>query len=181
MIATARIHQPAKPSLSSLMASYGEIYRQLGILLDLDALEADTWVSERQGHPPVYCLVLERHRYTTLLRLTHLFAGEHEKALNPDAHVRIYHDAHVGEVTHCCHDALPRKWNNSERSTDQPFYDRLQQNYWFDQWLEHLLAVGHSWQTFVPCEDRTVRQWLRDAEAHVNRKALPAPKTHSRD
>ena len=49
----------------------------------------------------LYIQILERHPYTTVLSMTYLFeSGEHFRS-DPNAQVRIYHDACVAEVTAC--------------------------------------------------------------------------------
>lgn len=140
---------PKKNGFSGLMHYYGEIYRQICILLpDLDS-EDDRFVSVVRDEPPVYLEILARHRYTTELRITHYLDSDGQ-VFDPDCLLRISHDAQVAEAVYC----YPRELNVPllgalGEVSDVAEY-RYRCNRFVDRWLEYLLKLGHGLQTFVP-------------------------------
>lgn len=82
--------------------------------------------------------VLEQTPYTTLIHLTYLFSGAEENG-DPDAVVRIYHDASLAEIQQLKQSNLPTNEYPSEQSLMQKW--RVSQ--FFSRWLNYCLSVGH--------------------------------------
>ncbi len=139
------------------MAVQEEIYRQLMLLIP-DAISSSDWlVSRVSGSPPLYLQVLERHRYTDFLRLTYAFNEDGHEIHNPNAHIRLYYDARIAEVT-------SYSWGQGIRRFASPYLPprnvlirnwRLNQA--LDKWLTYLLGQGHSLETMHPEEPEKLR------------------------
>ena len=139
-----------QPALKRLQEVQEEIYRQLHLLIpDAIAFE-DSLVSRVAGSPTLRLEVIERHPYTTFLRLTYEFSEGEDRSYAPDAHIRFYSDAHIAEAT---------SFNTGQgcSRTAHPSYPPRQilQQAWrrnraLDRWLDYLLKQGHSVATMRP-------------------------------
>jgi len=138
------------PALKRLHEVQEEIYRQLHLLVPDSIAFHDHLVSRVSGSPPLRMEILERHPYTTFLRLTYEFESEQERSYAPDAHIRFYLDAHMAEAT---------SFNTGQgcTRTAHPSYPgrHLLQQAWrrnmaLDRWLDYLLRQGHSVATVRP-------------------------------
>jgi uncharacterized protein YqiB (DUF1249 family) len=138
------------PGLKALQEVQEEIYRQLHLLLPDAMAFHDSLVSRVSGSPALRLEVIERHPYTTFLRLTYEFVADEERSYEPDAHIRFYHDAHIAEAT---------SFNTGQGCvrTAHPSYPgkQLLQQAWrrnraLDRWLDYLLRQGHSVATMRP-------------------------------
>lgn len=157
--------------LASLMALYAENFRQLKLLVDEHDLSHDRYLSRVPGELPLYLEVIERHRYTTFARLTYVIDAEAGLSLDPDAHVRIYHDAEVAEVTHC----YPGRINQPLFGRPVPVRDvyerRWRVNRFLDRWLEYLIHRGHGLDTLREASDD---DWRRVRAAQGRRERAEA-------
>ena len=88
-----------RPALKQLQAVQEEIFRQLHLLLPDAMAFHDSLVSRVSGSPALRLEVIERHPYTTFMRLTYEFGLDDDRSYAPDAHIRFYHDAHMAEAT----------------------------------------------------------------------------------
>jgi len=135
-----------------LLGLYGENYQRLHRLLgdarllsgDYRAVApADCLVNQGTASPDLWLNIIEQHRHTTILRLTHQFDGPAGIELDPLAWVRVYHDSEQAEVTHC----HTSKHLKTLFSTQVPVLKvglrRYRMNVFFNKWLEHLLLAGH--------------------------------------
>jgi uncharacterized protein YqiB (DUF1249 family) len=139
-----------QPALKRLQEVQEEIYRQLHLLIpDAIAFE-DSLVSRVAGSPALRLEVIERHPYTTFLRLTYEFREGEDRSYAPNAHIRFYSDAHIAEAT---------SFNTGQgcSRTAHPSYPPRQilQQAWrrnraLDRWLDYLLKQGHSVATMRP-------------------------------
>jgi uncharacterized protein YqiB (DUF1249 family) len=138
------------PTLKRLHEVQEEIYRQLHLLIPDDVAYHDSLASRVAGSPLLRMEVLERHAYTTFLRLTYEFTEGEDKTYAPDAHVRFYHDAHIAEATsfnlgqgctRTAHPSYPPK---------QLMQQAWRRNLALDRWLDYLLRQGHSVATMRP-------------------------------
>ena len=132
-----------------------EIYRQLQLLIPDDFAFHDSLESHVAGSPVLRLEALERHAYTTFLRLTYEFNDGDDRSFAPDAHIRFYTDAHLAEAT---------SYNTGQgcNRTAHPSYPpaHLLQQAWrrnraLDRWLDYLLKQGHSLETMRPATRRT--------------------------
>jgi uncharacterized protein YqiB (DUF1249 family) len=139
-----------QPALKALQEVQEEIYRQLHLLLPDDVAFHDSLVSRVSGSPTLRLEVLERHPYTTFMRLTYEFGADDDRTYAPDAHIRFYLDAHLAEAT---------SFNTGQGCvrTAHPSYPvkQLLQQAWrrnraLDRWLDYLLRQGHSVATVKP-------------------------------
>jgi uncharacterized protein YqiB (DUF1249 family) len=138
------------PALSRLQAVQEEIYRQLQLLIPDDISYHDSLVSRMSGSPDLHLEVLERHPYTVFLRLTYEFREGDDRSYAPDAHIRLYYDAHIAEAT---------SYNTGQGCTRTahpayPAHQMLQlawrRNRALDRWLEYLIKQGHSVVSMKP-------------------------------
>jgi uncharacterized protein YqiB (DUF1249 family) len=151
-----------QPALKSLQETQEEIYRQLHLLLPDDVAYYDSLVSRVPGSPALRLEVIERHPYTTFLRLTYEFGRDEDRSYAPDAHIRFYHDAHMAEAT---------SFNTGQgcNRTAHPAYParQLLQQAWrrnraLDRWLDYLLRQGHSVNTMGPAR-RSIQKGAAEA------------------
>jgi uncharacterized protein YqiB (DUF1249 family) len=141
-----------RPELKRLQDVQEEIYRQLHLLIPDQFSFHDFLVSRVAGSPALRMEVLERHKYTTFLRLTYEFKEDAALSYSPDAHIRFYHDARIAEVT---------SFNIRQgcTRTAHPAYPsrQLLQQVWrlnraMDRWLDYILRQGHSVLTMKPAD-----------------------------
>ncbi len=86
--------------------------------------------------------VIERARYTTTLRVSHL--AEFPWLRVPEILVRMYHDARTAEVL-ACRDERPREGRYSYPNERMYHIDeKAQINAFLGEWLSHCLDHGHS-------------------------------------
>jgi uncharacterized protein YqiB (DUF1249 family) len=140
----------ARPQLAKLQDVQHEIFRQLQLLLPDEISWHDHLRSRVAGSPPLRLQVLERHPYTTFLRLTYEFENDGIPAFEPDAHVRCYHDARLAEaVSFDCGQACRRDAHPAY--PPRAFLQRAwRHNRALDRWLDYLLRQGHSVATLRP-------------------------------
>ena len=162
-----RYNQRQRPRLGRLQQVQEEIYRQLQLLLPDEVARCDRFVSRVDGSPALHLEILERHAYTHFLRLTYLFENEEDQRLAPDAHLRVYQDARIAEVTSF----------NSEQGFQRsahPWYPSLplmqrawRENLALDKWLGYLLSQGHSFESMRPSRRGITEGHRRHAPAAV--------------
>jgi hypothetical protein len=154
------------PKLKRLQDLQTEIYRQLQLLIPDQVAYYDSFQSRVPGSPLLRMDILERHPYTHFLRLTYQFGKKEQREIAPDAHIRVYNDAHLAEVTafnseqgfnRQPHGPSPKQ---APISTS-PCYPRQQllqrswrQNRALDKWLSYLLHQGHGIISMRPASDR---------------------------
>ena len=114
-----------RPRLKRLQEMQAEIFRQLLLMIPDDIAYFDSFESLVPGSPLLRMDVLERHPYTHFLRLTYQFKAKTpligelaategntltasgrpacvepaQAEISPDAHIRMYYDAKLAEVT----------------------------------------------------------------------------------
>lgn len=149
---TSRRPVPGNPrhALRRLQEVQGEIYRQMQLLVPDATAWHDALVSRVSGSPLLRLDVIERHPYTTFYRLTYEFRDGESPSYAPDAHIRLYRDAHLAEAT---------SYNPGQgfRRTAHPSYpsahllrEAWRRNRALDRWLDYLLRQGHSVATMRP-------------------------------
>ncbi|KAA9133181.1 DUF1249 domain-containing protein [Marinihelvus fidelis] len=152
-----------RPRLKNLQRAQEEIYRQLQLLMPEAVAHHDTFASRVDGSPELRLELLERHPYTHFVRLTYLFGDERRQRLAPDAHIRVYHDARIAEVT--AFDSV-----QGFNRTAHPWYPVLplvqrawRENVALEKWLGYLLGQGHRFDTMtavdsaIPTAEKTAR------------------------
>jgi len=147
-------HQPnglkTRPRLSRLHEVQEEIFCLLQLLIPDDFAFTDFLKSRVPGSPLLRLEILERHRYTSFLRLTYDFSEEAETRFSPDAHIRLYHDARMAEATAFdCIQACSRD-THPVYPTRQMMQRAWRKNRALERWLDYLLKQGHSVLTMQP-------------------------------
>ena len=112
------------------------------IVPELSALAGHT-VSRVDDDCDLHLTVMERSRYTSVLRLTYEFAQGSETVQDPDLEVCVYHDARLAEVRNFVgfvrHSHMARLQLQLKRELDQ----RWSQNMMLNKWLEYCAERGH--------------------------------------
>lgn len=142
----------ARPRLESLQAAQEEIYRQLQLLIPDDAARDDRFCSRIEGSPTLRLEILERHPYTHFIRLTYDFEGREGARLAPDAHIRVYHDARMAEVTAFNAEQAFKRTAHPWYPTGPLFQRTWRENLALDKWLGYLIQQGHSFETMRPAK-----------------------------
>ena len=131
-------------TFSALMDLYERNYIQVRRLVPWLPSPGEARVSRVEEGLDLHLKVVERHRYTTDVALTYYFRREQGPLLEPDLHVRIYHDARVAEVL----TAQLRHWPQFNMlhwdvDRDSQLYARWRVNRFLYKWLHYCLYQGH--------------------------------------
>jgi len=140
------------PRSGRLMALQEEIYRQLVLLIPDAIAHHDHLKSRVSGSPPLHLQVFERHPYTTFLRLTYAFEDGDAQVHNPNAHIRVYHDARVAEVTSFSGAQGVRRFASPYLPARNVLLRSWRQSRALDKWLSYLLHQGHTVDSMLPGE-----------------------------
>ena len=127
-----------------LMALYSENHGRLGRLFDIRALREGRWISDVGDGLPVRVDVIGQHPYTTELRLSYAMEDPVTGESDPSAYVRVYHDAHQAEATHCY---VGRRWQDVIGLNPPPerlLGHRMRMNTFLGKWLQYLGDRGHT-------------------------------------
>ena len=172
----------SQPKIKRLQDMQTEIYRQLQLLIPDEVAHYDSFQSRVHGSPLLRMDILERHPYTHFIRLTYQFDDKEPLEIAPDAHIRVYNDARLAEVTSFdheqgfkrpAHDTSPPgdRHTNKQASVSNPhnshpvspsswfptlqiFQQSWRQNQALEKWLSYLLHQGHGLDTMIPASDR---------------------------
>ena len=131
-----------------------EIFRQLLLLIPERVSYYDSFQSRVAGSPLLRMDILERHPYTHFLRLTYQFEENQQREIAPDAHIRMYHDARLAEVTSFNPEQGFKRSSNPWYPQHQLFQRIWRQNLALDKWLGYLLHQGHSVTSMQPAGDK---------------------------
>jgi len=138
------LQQGSEQSHDRLLRLQEHLYRQIGLLLPAAADNHDWFLSQINKLPPLRLQILEQHKYSTFLRLTHDLHMAGKTVSEPEAHIRCCHDLRVAEVT-----AYNQLQGINRIAGPDMRPSRLHQIHWrqnrsLSKWLDHLLALGHS-------------------------------------
>ncbi len=127
---------------NQLMALYADNYRRLGLLFNEQ--QGDRLISRVEDKLSLYIEVTERHNYTTCARISYAFeTSDGIVSLDPDAHIRLYHDAQVAEATHCYPGSVSQPLFGALVPVSDVVEHRWRMNVFLDKWLQYLLDQGH--------------------------------------
>jgi len=143
-----------RPKLKRLQDLQTEIYRQLQLLIPDQVAHYDSFQSRVHGSPLLRMDILERHPYTHFLRLTYQFEKNEQREIAPDAHIRIYIDARLAEVTSFNPEQGFKRSANPWYPQHQLFQRSWRQNQALDKWLGYLLHQGHGITSMQPADDK---------------------------
>ena len=143
-----------RPRLKRLQETQAEIFRQLLLLIPEGVSYYDSFQSRVAGSPLLRMDILERHPYTYFLRLTYQFKNDEQREIAPDAHIRMYHDARLAEVTSFNPDQgftrLAHPWYPQQQLLQRTW----RQNLTLDKWLGYILHQGHGVRSMQPASDK---------------------------
>ena len=143
-----------RPKLKRLQDLQTEIYRQLQLLIPDEIAYYDSFQSQVPGSPLLRMDILERHPYTHFMRMTYEFNDEENQEIAPDAHIRMYTDARLAEVTSFDPDQGFKRLAHPLFPQYQVFQRNWQQNQALDKWLGYLLHQGHGINSMRPAGQR---------------------------
>lgn len=134
----------ARPvSFVSLMTLYESNYIRLRALVGDARRLTRPRVSSVPGDLDLHVAALEHSPYTTILRLTYLFADEPGAVADPDLEVRVYHDARLAEASRCArwvrHPGLARLQDGWPSTLGE----RWRRNMLLNKWLDYCAERGH--------------------------------------
>lgn len=142
-------------TFASLMELYEDSYIKIRRLIpnteDIDV----GLMSIVHGGVPLLLKVVNRHKFTTTIFLTHRFEDGGETYDDPGLVVNIYHDARMAEVSV---DDVIEKFQielNCRQRTDLKLEKRWELNKFLNKWLRYCLQEGHKFE-FVSDIDATV-------------------------
>jgi uncharacterized protein YqiB (DUF1249 family) len=93
----------------------------------------------RPGQMDLYLDVLEQTPYTTMAHITYYFSHTTGQGADPDAVLRIYHDARQIEVVRLRQQILPVQSSYQHPS----LFNKWKMNVFLSKWLAFCLAQGH--------------------------------------
>ncbi len=144
------LHPPTPVLARRLPELHASVFRALNVLMPEGLGRNDCLVSRLGDGPDLFMQVIEQHDYTTFLRLTYVLGDEQH---NPNAHIRVYHDARMAEATAFS----PQQGFNRLAGPELPLHGLVVRNWRLNRallkWLDYLLAQGHSSATLKPVRD----------------------------
>ncbi len=132
----------APASVGALLDLCEENFQLLGLIAPGLRGMQGTHRSHRPGHLDLHLDVLEQAAYTTTLRLTYWFDEHQGRAADPDATLRVYHDARQLEVLDLRQQALP-----VGRLFESPALARKwKAGVFLSKWLWYCVRSGHRFE-----------------------------------
>ena len=132
-----------------LMDFYEDNYARLQRLFAPGTLLPDSYRSSVGDGFDVLLDVVERHAYTTEIRLSYDLYDPATGLTTPSAVLRVYDDARLAEATHC----LPGRQLVDVLGAFPPAQTvvehRLRMNSFLSRWLDYLRQHGHSLNTLT--------------------------------
>lgn len=126
---------------ANLLELYEHNFRRLQRLVpDLDRLRTDL-CSRVRGAEDLHLRVLERHRFTVDIAISHYFSEEEGTFPSPDLTIRVYLDSAQAELLRLP-DALSVTIEE-ERGATSPLEKRWIANLFLQRWLDYCLQQGH--------------------------------------
>ena len=125
------------------MALYAENHALITRLFEPVDLLPGSYVSRAGDGLDLHLDVIERHRYTTELRLSYALCDPITGQPDPSAYLRLYHDARQVEATHCY---LGRRWQDVIGMHPAPARlvgHRMHMNTCLGKGLHNLAERGH--------------------------------------
>ena len=152
-VATRHARIPRLSRFGWLMGLYAENHALLSRLFAPAELAPGRYRSSVGDGLDVRLDVIERHAYTSELRLTYDLVDPLTGEPDPSAFVRFYRDARQAEATHCY---IGRRWQDAVGLDASPvavYGHRLRMNTFLGKWLRYLGERGHGVATLVAAGD----------------------------
>ena len=138
-----RARVPAISRFGWLMGLYSENHARLQRLFEVSDLGCGTYVSSIGDGLDVRLEVVERHAYTSELRMSYGLIDPQTGMADPSAGLRLYRDARQVEATHCY---AGSRWQDVIGMYPPPqriLDHRLRMNTFLGKWLQYLAEQGH--------------------------------------
>ncbi len=152
-VVSRRYLLPRISQFSWLMGLYAENHARLQRLCVPETLVRGAYRSAVGDGMDIRLEVLERHAYTTELRLSYCLTDPETGLPDPSANLRLYHDARQLEATHCY---AGHRWQDV-LGLHPPAHElvnhRLRMNTFLGKWLAYLHERGHHASSFQVCDD----------------------------
>jgi len=149
-----------------LMALYAENHDLLQRLFEPADLGPGSHVSRIGDGLDVRLDVLERHAYTSELRLSYGLSDPVTGQPDPSAYLRLYRDARQVEATHCY---VGRRWQDvigMYPPAKRVVGHRLRMNTFLGKWLHYLAERGHGVATLAYEGPVPVQEAQRSGTVH---------------
>ena len=138
----------ARPvSFVSLMTLYESNYIRLRQLVRDVQGSSGRQVSSIAGDCDLHLEILEHSRYTSILRLTYVFAEPDGPVADPDLEVRVYHDARLAEASRCARWVRHPGLEAIRSGLSVALGERWLRNMLLNKWLEYCLERGHGFDS----------------------------------
>ncbi|CDI03987.1 conserved hypothetical protein [Candidatus Competibacter denitrificans Run_A_D11] len=137
-------HEPG--AFAALMDLYENNYIHVRRLVPALPEDPTHLVSQVPDGLDLHFRLLERTRYTSEISLTYRFDQAGMLCVEPDLHIRVYHDAQLAEVlaAHLRHfPAFDAESLIVHRSDGAQLYRRWKINRFLFKWLQYCLRQGH--------------------------------------
>ena len=149
-VTNRRLRVPGLSRFGWLMGLYAENYLRLTRLFAPGDLAPGAYTSTVGDGLDVRIDVIERHAYTSELRLTYALLDPVTGEPDPSAFLRLYRDARQVEATHCY---VGRRWQDVIGMYPPPaevLGHRMRMNTFLGKWLQYLAERGHGVATLRP-------------------------------
>jgi uncharacterized protein YqiB (DUF1249 family) len=134
----------ARPvSFVSLMTLYESNYIRLRGLVREPAELCGEQVSRVASDCDLHLAVIERSRYTSVLRLTYLFEDAGGLVAEPDLELRVYHDARLLEACRCARRQRHAGLAALQSGLSSALGERWRRNMLLNKWLDYCTDRGH--------------------------------------
>ncbi|MGV6827539.1 MAG: DUF1249 domain-containing protein [bacterium] len=138
------------PNVGYLMELCERNYSRLMILAPCLRTMQGQSSSRLPGSQDLYLEILEQSPYTSIIHLTHRFPGKQGSEHDPDAVLRVYHDARQVEVIDLKQDILPVAPNYHHPALQ----DKWKASLFLSKWLDFCVKQGHGF--YGASADKTV-------------------------
>lgn len=160
-VATRHLRIPRISRFGWLMGLYAENHALLARLFAPAELAPGRYVSSVGDGLDLRVDLIERHAYTSELRITYDLVDPLTGEPDPSAWVRDYRDAQQAEATHCY---IGRRWQDAvgmDATAVAVYGHRLRMNTFLGKWLRYLEEQGHGRATLVQVGDAAEAGGLR--------------------
>jgi uncharacterized protein YqiB (DUF1249 family) len=145
---------------ADLMELYEANYMRLRLLVP-EPPGVGSLVSRADGCLDLHLQVYRRCKYTSMLRLTYAFGVNGDRRLEPDLHIRVYHDARVAEA---CSRMLHHGRGRQDQTLDSTIQTKWSLNRFLYRWLGYCLHRGH---VFEQAASRSVTRSVFDSRCET--------------
>jgi uncharacterized protein YqiB (DUF1249 family) len=135
----------ARPvSFVSLMTLYESNFIRLQGLLGDVRRHHGSKVSRIAGDCDLHLQVLEHAPYTSMVRLTYIFADQAGTLADPDLELRVYHDARLAEASQCGRWIKHPSLAHVRAGIPAQLGERWLRNMLLNKWLDYCVERGHA-------------------------------------